>query len=595
MFVKEFNFGVPCEKTSANIISVSPNDLYTLERGFGFVTEENRAKQELLQLRELNSGFVPFYWYQNEKVTIVEQHENGCFVDSTGMMRKLAEKGDCYPGEILRIPLVFKMSIPVQGNYMMEVSIWPDEDMEDVLLFAGRRHLVWKGNIKAGERFTFQTVVNVCDIIPRGKLDVYEDVTLDVAVVADKPLITALKVWNVTLPTIYIAGDSTVTDSAASYPYSPGASYSGWGQMLSAWLCTAVAVSNHAHSGLTTESFRQEGHHAIVRKYWKPGDYLLIQFGHNDQKLNHLKAREGYRERMIEYINEARADGVYPVIITPLARNTWKGNDGTYNDLLAGYAESCFEIGRDMDVPVLDLHGLSMAFVKEKGVQDAKPYFFPDDYTHSNDYGAYMHAGVIAQQMKEICGNRTESAYRFLADSVAQGFCEWIPGEIVLAEKPANYNDIKGPDAEVLLADVDNLDEPANRASVMDMLIKTCRFFPTNVYNDMFVDVVGHEWYAGTVETAYQNGMIIPEMVENDHLYPEKVVTLEDFLVLAMNAYQSRKPLPSGGIYTGTCRNYAGKYVKAAAALGIIDNSSADLERIVSRGEAVEMCRKMGI
>ena len=103
------------------------------------------------------------------------------------------------------------------------------------------------------------------------------------------------------------------------------------------------------------------------------------------------------------------------------------------------------------------------------------------------------------------------------------------------------------PNDTELLADVENLSEPADRAAALDMVIRTVRFFPTNVYNDMFCDVIGHEWYAGIVECAWQNGMIDNGLVEDGKFYPLRLVTLEEFLVFAMNGYKSRKALPDVG------------------------------------------------
>ena len=130
------------------------------------------------------------------------------------------------------------------------------------------------------------------------------------------------------------------------------------------------------------------------------------------------------------------------------------------------------------------------------------------------------------------------------------------------------------------------------------MLIKTVRFFPTNVYNDMFQDVVGHEWYAGTVECAYQNGMIEEGLVENHCFCPDQPVTMEEFLVFAMNAYRSRKALPEDrdSVYDSSCRDFARPYVRAAFSLGLVaPDGSTELSRVITRGEAVELCRKLEI
>ena len=575
-------------------------DLYQPDKNYGFVTEQNRREQDRLKVSELNSAFDAVYWYQDENLTELLEDAEGVFLDSDAVIRTLADKtGEPEKGEHRRIPLCFKTDVPHQGNYKVTVTIRSKEPMKDVLIFTGRRRLGYRGDIPVGT-FSYTMAVNVCDIIPRGQTAVSADKTLDITVVADKPRISSVYVEELACPAVYIAGDSTVTDQSADYPYAPGTSYSGWGQMISAYFNNNVAVSNHAHSGLTTESFRKEGHYAVLEQYCKQGDYVFFQFAHNDQKLDHLKAREGYYDNLITYISECRDKGAYPLLVTPIARNTWKGNDGSYNDLLAEYAEVCKEIGAKEKVPVLDLHQLSMDFVLRHGLEGSKPYYFPNDYTHSNDYGAYHMAGFVAGEIVRTCSGHGEPAYRFLAECVTEGFGVWEPAEeIVPPVKPKIYDDIINPmEGSRLLSEVEDLSENANRAAVLDMIIKTARFFPTNVYNDMYVDVVGHEWYAGTVECAYQNGIIDEHLVEDRKFYPEREVTLEEFLIFGMNGYKSRKTLPEekGCAYDNCCSEFARPFVRAAAAVGLIPaDGSADLKKVITRGEAVTLCRMMNI
>ena len=86
---------------------------------------------------------------------------------------------------------------------------------------------------------------------------------------------------------------------------------------------------------------------------------------------------------------------------------------------------------------MLDLHGKAMEFIRRKGLEAAKSYFHPDDYTHSNDYGAYLFAGMVAEEIRRVCGNRSEPSYRFLAECVTKGFGPWEPPEkIVMPEQP---------------------------------------------------------------------------------------------------------------------------------------------------------------
>ena len=168
--------------------------------------------------------------------------------------------------------------------------------------------------------------------------------------------------------------------------------------------------------------------------------------------------------------------------------------------------------------------------------------------------------------------------------------------------KPKIFENVANPEeGALLLAEVDRLEEPVDRVSALDMIIKTARFFPTNVYNDMFIDVVGHEWYAGCVECAYQNGMIDKGLVEDQKFFPLRNVTLEEFLVFAVNGYKSRRMIPvevweKPCAYDGKCREFARPYIRAACYIGLVESDgSAALEKVLTRGEAVELCRKMKV
>lgn len=565
---------------------------------YGFVTEENRREQEALQVLELNTGFDTVYWYQNRVLTKIEQDKYGCFIDSDGIVDALEIPADSN-GKKRRIPLSFKVAVPQGKNFRVTICIDGTEcGIEDCLIYLGRRRLAYKGTIEKGTVYKQTFTVNNCDIIPRGKERIYVDKSLDITIIGDRPSISELHIEEENCPTLYIAGDSTVTDQTADYPYAPESSYSGWGQMLSAYLKPGIALSNHAHSGLTTESFRKEGHYSIVEQYLKPGDYFFLQFAHNDQKLDHLKAKEGYRNNVIRYLDEIRSKGAIPVIVTPLARNTWKGADGTYNDLLKEYAECCIEIGKEYEVPVVDLHKYSMEYVMEKGLEAAKSIFFPGDYTHTNDYGAYLMAGYVAMELDRISKEHKDAAYKQLGQFVTDGCGCWMaPEKIALPEVPTDLADLANPNqAAVLFSELERPEDTVIRVEALDMIIQTAHFFPTNVYNDMFTDVVGHEWFAGTVECAYQNGIIIPEMVKDGCFEPLKQMTLEEFLVFAMNGYRSRKAMPDDVScpYDSVVSEYTRLFVRAAYHIGVIEDEE-QMKAPCTRAKAAEICRKMKI
>lgn len=502
---------------------VSATDLYTEEKGYGFVIEKNRREQELLQLPELNSAFLVWYWDNGKDLSTLVDIAKGVAITAS-------ESCTYHKG----LPLSFKLKTPYPGSYQVSLTIsCEDTDCDNLMIFTGRRHLAARNIfIKAGQSYQASFTVHICDFIPRGKEQVYEDTTLDLTILGEHISLSGLSVKEIDVPVIYIAGDSTVTDQSGCYPYDPGCCYSGWGQMLSAYTKSGVAISNHAHSGLTTESFRSEGHYDIVKRFIKKGDYYLIQFAHNDQKCSELDAAGGYRTRLITYIEEVRACGAFPIIITPLARNTWKG-DGSYNDLLLDYAAECIRIGEQYQVPVIDLHEYSMNFVKQEGLDQAKRYFYPKDYTHTNDYGAYLMAGYIASRLSQIEGLNA------FFDSATKP--SWNPPKTISLPLPP-----KGYEAEhsSTLPSIDKLERPDDvitRVEFLNDLVKTVGYVPVNVYNDMYPDVAGHEWYAGVVEVSYQNSLVDPKYTADGCFHPLEPVTWEQLVSFCINGYKSRK------------------------------------------------------
>lgn len=383
MFQRKYNF---CGETSDGI-NVSSDVLYEPKIGYGFVTRENIAKQPRLQIPALMSGFRP--------IDIVED----------------------WP-----LPTMFKTDVEKQGNYLVTMSC--ENDGSEAIIFLERRRLAYVGCF-SGKR-TFSFAANVCDIIPE-QLDgkVYTDTDLDVCWLGTGLKVLKITVTQLDCPTLYIAGDSTVTDQTADFPYSPGVNYCGWGQMISAYLNENVAVSNHAHSGLSTKTFREEGHYAIVEKYIKAGDYFFLQFGHNDQKIEELREDLGYRENITRFVDEVRKKGAFPVIVTPLARNTWKDEASEYNDMLDKYDRECIRLGEELKVPVLKLHQWSKELIVSNGMVASKRFFHPGDYTHTNDYGAYRMAGFVAEEMKSVLFLQEDASYTKFRLFMREGTESW--------------------------------------------------------------------------------------------------------------------------------------------------------------------------
>lgn len=580
MLPDRFFFG---KKDNNGCVFVSRDTLYSDAEGFGFVTQKNMREDENLRIPDLCDNFTLPEYFDSEDIFHIEQNDIGCYIDS----KKVCEKTESEKGRL--VPLYFRKRVTRFGNYRVTVTV---TGTGEAYIFAGTRRLVFHG-VLTGETEKISFIQNVCDIIPRGYKSVHERKSIDITVLGDDVILSEMEISQISCPTLYICGDSTVTDQSADVPYAPGTSYSGWGQMMPLHFADGISVSNHAHSGLTTESFREEGHYSIICTLIKPGDYIMFQFAHNDQKLEHLKAYDGYYKRLKEYINEARKFGAYPLIITPLARNTWKADGSGYNDLLKEYAESCISLGKECNVPVIDLHGFSMNEILRDGLETSKKYYFPKDYTHTNDYGAYKMSCYIAGELKKLSDGSFGNSYTRLGELVLGNVETWEPSCIpVVLDIPDKYKSINAKIGENKApVPVERPDDLLLRAEALDMVIKAAKFFPTNVFNDIYDDIVGHEWYAGAVQCAYQNGIIPKGMIWDKCFRPEEKVNLEDFISFLMGAVLSRKGLPKEKScpMDNELHDYSRSFVRAAFSMGLIGKDYSS-KAYITRRRAAELC-----
>jgi len=362
--------------------------------GGGFVTGEELERYPSLLIPELNSGFVPAQRYKGTNPAQIAATEYGAAARPSAAAREEDLEGRA-------LPLWYKADTGA-GRFRVTAAL-AGEGAKETLLFTGRRRLCWRGLLEAGQQ---ATVTALCSALPivavgggdaaLGDLGRMEDTSIDVAVTGASLVSLKIEPWDG--PMLYLMGDSTVTDQPAETPYAPGATYAGWGQMLPLYLGEQYCVSNHAHSGLSTETFRERGHYELLYSLLRPGDVVLIQFGHNDQKRKRLAADTGYTDNLVRYIRELREAGARPVLVTSLARNTWRS--GTeYNDMLAPFAAAMRKIGREQGVPVLDLHAAMKDAICRAGLEAARVWFHPGDFTHTNDFGAHMAAGFVAEEL----------------------------------------------------------------------------------------------------------------------------------------------------------------------------------------------------
>ncbi len=553
--------------------------LYTPGRGYGFVTGKNRAEIPCLRVPETNSGFLPQWWHGDNALTMIETCPEGVKCSAANQDTKREAQGRL-------LALCFRQDVPKSGSYRVTVTLSAVSEVREALLFAGRRRLVWRGSMKAGDVLTIPALCDVSPIVPRGQTEPVSDPSISIAILcgADEGVcLNALKVEEAESRTVYIMGDSTVTDQTANLPYAPGTSFSGWGQMIGAFLPEPLCISNHAHSGLTTESFTSGGHWDVMRPLMKKGDVCLMQFGHNDQKLPHLKAREGYTQRLKGYIGELRKAGVQPVLVTPLARNSWN-SAGKYNDLLKDYAGAVLELGQTEGVPVIDLHRYALELICSKGLEGAKRWFYPGDFTHTNDFGAYRMASFAAQRLCAILG----TAPKAMPDwECHEPFDVLEPPPDCPLTPPAGGR--PNPAAKLL---EDRPDDMLTRVEALELVIQLMCFFPINVYNDLYTDVVGHEAYAGTVQCAAQNGLIPGEWTVDGFLHPNRQVTAADFFAVLIPGYASRHTLGNPMPVSDNVPAFAQEAVGLAMRIGLAAGGEAWGEGL-SRRQAAEICQRI--
>ncbi|SFD32265.1 rhamnogalacturonan acetylesterase [Massilia yuzhufengensis] len=195
---------------------------------------------------------------------------------------------------------------------------------------------------------------------------------------------------------VILVGDSTMASST------------GYGDALCARLTPETACINLARGGRSSGSFRAEGRWDEVSKLLGDGagfrtTYVLIQFGHNDQPGKPGRSTDyvtGFPANMTRYVEEARALGAVPVLVTPLTRRSFK--DGYVHNDLAPWAATVRGIARSSKVPLVDLNALSLAAVQAMGPKEADTMARTGanfDYTHLGPLGAERFSGIVAQEL----------------------------------------------------------------------------------------------------------------------------------------------------------------------------------------------------
>lgn len=465
-------------------------------------------------------------------------------------------------------PLRFGLRLPKPGRYRLSIVLQAGaEGAEGIHLSVGRRNILERNlSLAPGERYERTTVFASYPFRPVVRRDesVWDEI-LGVSLWGRGARLRAVRVETTEAPVLFIGGDSIVRDYEGIYPYNPITNGGSWGQNLLQYL-DGMGVCNQAHSGMTGNCFREDGHWALVEAALQPGDVFMFEFGHNDQKRRNLKAFEQYAANLRWYVQRTRRKGATAVLVSPMSRIPARGEDAYY-DLLADYAESVRRVGRELSVPVVDVHSISFERFCALGRERCQDYFV--DTTHVNDYGAALIAAEMAEQL-----HRPEFAPLPL-HCRRKRLSEWTPDTALYPPRSTasarieEHPNLSTELPELPYADCRNLPEEERqllhramslglldpcvrhlhpeaglpRAQFIYILLKAVKPVRRRAYQGTFCDVYRYEFDAEQIQAALDSALLDDGCVESGRFRPDdglRLIELCDMVLRARLPFEQR-------------------------------------------------------
>ena len=315
-------------------------------------------------------------------------------------------------------PFVFSANTG-EGNFIVEAEFAPSQETGSITIKAeSRRLMIQDLSPNPGEHHTYRFAVNVRNpnlkdgrVVELNDREIgtwHWDDRLEIEINGKHPVLKSLRIERAdVLPTLFIAGDSTVTDQ----PVEP---WIGWGQMLPYFMQPTIVVANHAESGQTLRDFKHDLRTEKVLECMKPGDFLLIQFGHNDmkEKGEGIGAMTSYSDDLRDLAQRALAKGAHPILVTSMKRRRFDDQGRQYASL-KDYPLAVRRVAAEMNLPLIDLNLMSGIFYAALGPQVSVKAFvhYPagtfegqnkdlKDDTHFNAYGGYELARCIVEGIR---------------------------------------------------------------------------------------------------------------------------------------------------------------------------------------------------
>ncbi len=317
-------------------------------------------------------------------------------------------------------PFFYSVAVP-DGNYKVTVTLGSKKRAAKTVVRAeSRRLFVEEVPTKKGKFATYSFVVNkrspridsqnVVKIKEREKDYLNWDDSLTLEFNGAAPAVKSISIEpDTTALTVFLCGNSTVVDQNSE----PWAS---WGQMIPRWFDEQVAISNHAESGLTARTFLGSNRLDKILSMMRPGDYVLCEFGHNDEK----EKRPGdgawyhYVYNLKIFIDRVREKGGHVVFLTPTARRRFDDAQQKMVDTHGEFPAAMRAVAAREQVPLIELNGMTTDFFETLGFEGSKRALvhYPAntfegqdkalaDNTHFNPYGAYEVAKMVVMGMKQ--------------------------------------------------------------------------------------------------------------------------------------------------------------------------------------------------
>lgn len=294
-------------------------------------------------------------------------------------------------------PFYFSVKLP-EGNYAVTATFGGEKNSIVTVKAELRRLMIEKLPVAAGASETRAFIVNVrtpnipegghVHLKPREQTQEFRawDDKLTLEFNGTHPSLRSLEIAPAAVPTVFLLGDSTVCDQ-------PAEPWNSWGQMLTRFFKPEVAIANHAESGETIANSLRAERFEKVFSLMKPGDYLFVQFGHNDMKSKATNALEIYTEDLTKVVERTRKLGGTPVLVTSMERK-----NGIDQDTLAGYPDAVRKVAASEQCALIDLNKMSRVFYKALGTDLDKAF---QDGTHHNNYGSYELAKCVVKGIQD--------------------------------------------------------------------------------------------------------------------------------------------------------------------------------------------------